>query len=51
MTRCQGGDSGIAWEQNLRYGGRVRMTLAMRKDSTAGYVVPGMVMLELQKFR
>lgn len=45
------GDSGIAWEQNLRYGGRVRMTLAMRKDSNAGYVVPGMVTLELQKLR
>jgi hypothetical protein len=45
------GDSGIAWEQNLRHGGRVRMTLAMCKDSTfaSGAVIPGMVMLEIQK--
>jgi hypothetical protein len=47
------GDSGIAWDQNLRYCGRVRMTLAMRKDSTfaSGAVIPGMVMLDLQKIR
>jgi len=45
-------DDGIAWEQSLRTGGRVRMTLALRKDLTfaSGAAIPGHVMLEIQTF-
>jgi hypothetical protein len=47
------GDYGVEWEQNLRYGGRVRIVLVMRKEYNGGFVVPGMVLLELklQEFR
>ncbi len=46
------GDSGVAWDQRLRSGGKVRMTLALRKDSTlpsSGTIIPGMVLLEIQQ--
>lgn len=44
-------NKGVAWEQALRHGGRVRMTLTIDKGlaSDSGAVVPGMVMLEIQK--